>query len=172
MVSRGICLTIHEAYITSAFTNVLTHILSFVGTMRLGSRDTIIRPNTLASKLYSASHQPLNSNSTPSSTTPTSSTTPPTTPSPQSTPYTVSERHRHRYEVNPLLVPALEASGLIFSGKDETGQRMEIIELSQDKHPYFIGSQFHPEFNSRPLRPAPMFLGLLQAIKLLKETKK
>ena len=130
--------------------------------MRLGSRDTIIRPNTLASKLYSTSLQPPNPNNTP--------TTPTLTP--QSTPYTVSERHRHRYEVNPLLVPALEASGLIFSGKDETGQRMEIIELSQDKHPYFIGSQFHPEFNSRPLRPAPMFLGLLQAIKLLKETKK
>ena len=132
---------------------------SFVGTMRLGSRDTIIRPNTLASKLYSTSLQPLNSNNTPTHT-------------PQTTPYTVSERHRHRYEVNPLLVPALEASGLIFSGKDETGQRMEIIELSQDKHPYYIGTQFHPEFNSRPLRPAPMFLGLLQAIKLLKETKK
>jgi CTP synthase len=72
----------------------------------------------------------------------------------------ISERHRHRYEVNPQLVSELESKGLLFSGKDlETSQRMEIIELQQNIHPYFVAVQFHPEFQSRPLRPSPVFLG-------------
>lgn len=75
----------------------------------------------------------------------------------------VSERHRHRYEVNPDIVSALEGKGLRFSGKDETAQRMEIVEL--ENHPYFVAVQFHPEFKSRPQRPAPVFLGLLQAVR-------
>ena len=75
----------------------------------------------------------------------------------------VSERHRHRYEVNPDLVALLEEKGLRFTGKDETKQRMEIVEI--DDHPYFVGVQFHPEFKSRPQRPAPVFLGLLQAVR-------
>jgi len=73
----------------------------------------------------------------------------------------VDERHRHRYEVNPDLIEAIEAAGLKFVGKDETGQRCEIFEL--DGHPYFVGVQYHPEFKSRPNRPSPPFLGLLQA---------
>ena len=73
----------------------------------------------------------------------------------------VDERHRHRYEVNPDLIEQIEAAGLKFVGKDETGQRCEIFEL--DGHPYFIGVQYHPEFKSRPNRPSPPFLGLLQA---------
>ena len=77
----------------------------------------------------------------------------------------VSERHRHRYEVNPLLVDRLEEKGLIFSGKDVTKERMEIVELSSDTHPYFLAVQFHPEFQSRPQRPSPSFLGFLTAIK-------
>jgi CTP synthase len=83
----------------------------------------------------------------------------------------VAERHRHRYEVNPALVSDLESKGMIFSGRDGTGQRMEIIELPMDKHPYFIGVQFHPEYKSRPLRPAPVFLGLLQAARNYRKTK-
>ena len=73
----------------------------------------------------------------------------------------VDERHRHRYEVNPDLIEAIEAAGLKFVGKDETGQRCEIFEL--DGHPYYVGVQYHPEFKSRPNRPSPPFLGLLQA---------
>ena len=73
----------------------------------------------------------------------------------------VDERHRHRYEINPDLVEAIENSGLIFVGKDETGQRCEIFELNN--HPYFVGVQYHPEFKSRPGKPSPPFLGLLMA---------
>ena len=73
----------------------------------------------------------------------------------------VDERHRHRYEVNPDLIERIEAAGLMFVGKDETGQRCEIFEL--EGHPYYVGVQYHPEFKSRPGRPSPPFLGLLQA---------
>ena len=73
----------------------------------------------------------------------------------------VNERHRHRYEVNPDIIEDIEASGLKFVGKDETGQRCEIFEL--DDHPYYVGVQYHPEFKSRPGRPSPPFLGLLMA---------
>tara|TARA_B100001093_G_scaffold349099_1_gene333704 strand:- start:90142 stop:91773 length:1632 start_codon:yes stop_codon:yes gene_type:complete len=73
----------------------------------------------------------------------------------------VHERHRHRYEVNPDLIESIESAGLVFVGKDETGQRCEIFELND--HPYYIGVQYHPEFKSRPGRPSPPFLGLLKA---------
>mgnify|MGYP001159581870 FL=1 len=73
----------------------------------------------------------------------------------------VDERHRHRYEVNPELIEVIEAAGLVYVGKDETGQRCEIMEL--EGHPYFVGTQYHPEFKSRPNRPSPPFLGLLKA---------
>ena len=73
----------------------------------------------------------------------------------------VDERHRHRYEVNPDLIKRIESAGLVFVGKDETGQRCEIFEL--EGHPYYVGVQYHPEFKSRPERPSPPFLGLLMA---------
>ncbi|MGB2275536.1 MAG: glutamine hydrolyzing CTP synthase [Candidatus Poseidoniaceae archaeon] len=73
----------------------------------------------------------------------------------------VDERHRHRYEVNPELIERLEAAGLTFVGKDESGQRCEILELPD--HPYFVAVQYHPEFKSRPGRPSPPFLGLILA---------
>ncbi|XP_038992280.1 CTP synthase 2-like [Hibiscus syriacus] len=69
----------------------------------------------------------------------------------------VDERHRHRYEVNPDMISKLEAAGLSFVGRDETGRRMEIVELPS--HPYFIGVQFHPEFKSRPGKPSALFSG-------------
>ncbi len=71
-----------------------------------------------------------------------------------------TERHRHRYEVNPEYIPQLEADGLTFSGHADN--RMEIVERAD--HPYFIGTQFHPEFRSRPDRASPPFVGLLDAI--------
>ncbi|XP_075075280.1 uncharacterized protein LOC107823440 isoform X2 [Nicotiana tabacum] len=73
----------------------------------------------------------------------------------------VDERHRHRYEVNPEIVGSLEEAGLKFVGRDESGKRMEILELPD--HPFYIGVQFHPEFKSRPGRPSAPFLGLVLA---------
>ncbi|KAG6507611.1 hypothetical protein ZIOFF_032961 [Zingiber officinale] len=73
----------------------------------------------------------------------------------------VDERHRHRYEINPDKVAEFEKAGLEFVGKDETRRRMEIVELPN--HPYFVGVQFHPEFKSRPGKPSPLFLGLVEA---------
>ncbi len=113
------------------------------GTMRLGARATIIsktssvdRP-TIAAAVYGCASQHTSSR--------------------------VAERHRHRYEVNPSVVADLQLAGLIFSGKDETGQRMEICEISKDTHPFMLSVQFHPEFKSRPNRPSPPFFGFVAA---------
>ena len=73
----------------------------------------------------------------------------------------VDERHRHRYEVNPIHVDSFEKKGLKFIGRDDTGERMEIVEL--DDHPYFVGCQYHPEYITRPLKPCPLFSGLILA---------
>ena len=75
----------------------------------------------------------------------------------------VSERHRHRYEVSPEYVEKLEKCGLVFSGRSPDGILMEFMELPD--HPYFVGTQAHPEFKSRPLRPSPLFDGLIKAAK-------
>jgi CTP synthase len=72
-------------------------------------------------------------------------------------------RFRHRYEVDPKYVPALEEHGLVFSGKHPTQPIMQILELPQEVHPYFVGTQAHPELTSRPLRPSPFFMGLVRA---------
>lgn len=115
------------------------------GSMRLGAQDVLITPGSLASFLYD--------NAT-----------------------TVRERFRHRYEVEPEFVPALEKAGLVFSGRHPTRPIMQVLELRQGPHttaipnsgprvthPYFVAGQFHPELMSRPLRPAPMFMGLIAA---------
>ncbi|XP_028781944.1 CTP synthase isoform X1 [Neltuma alba] len=73
----------------------------------------------------------------------------------------VDERHRHRYEVNPDVIGTLEEAGLTFVGRDESGKRMEILELPS--HPFYVGVQFHPEFKSRPAKPSALFLGLILA---------
>ncbi len=75
----------------------------------------------------------------------------------------VLERHRHRYEVNNAFVPDLTAKGLVFSGTSPDGKLMEIAELPQTKHPFFLGVQFHPEFLARPLRPHPLFSAFIKA---------
>jgi len=105
-------------------------------TMRLGSRKTIFvdKKNSVAAKLYNVS---------------------------DSAEPSIAERHRHRYEVNPEHVSALQKAGLKFSGQDETYTRMEILEI--DAHEFFLGTQFHPEFKSRPRSPSPPFVGLLLA---------
>lgn len=73
----------------------------------------------------------------------------------------IKERHRHRYEVNPKYIEQLESKGLNFIGKDDTGVRMEIIELKD--HPWFVGVQYHPEYLSRVLEPSKPYLGFIAA---------
>jgi CTP synthase len=109
------------------------------GTMRLGAQDVQIQPGTLAHFLFGGRTS-------------------------------VHERFRHRYEVDPHYIERLEAKGMIFSGRHPAQPIMQVLELpehSEDNpkntHPYFIGAQFHPELTGRPLRPQPMFMGLLAA---------
>ncbi len=75
----------------------------------------------------------------------------------------VRMRFRHRYEVDPKYVPVLEKAGMVFSGRHPVHPIMQILELPQSVHPYFIGTQAHPCLTSRPLNPNPMFLGLVAA---------
>ncbi len=75
----------------------------------------------------------------------------------------ISERHRHRYEVNPEYVKRLERKGMIFSGVSPDRRLAEIMELPQEKHQFFVGTQFHPELKSRPLNPHPLFREFLRA---------
>ncbi|KAI0064824.1 CTP synthase [Artomyces pyxidatus] len=103
------------------------------GTMRLGLRPTVFQPETDWSKIRKL----------------------------YGGAGTVWERHRHRYEVNPKYVDKLQASGMRFVGKDEKGERMQIMELQE--HPFFVGLQAHPEFCTRPLNPSPPFLGFVAA---------
>ncbi len=76
---------------------------------------------------------------------------------------TIRERFRHRYEVDPEYIARLESGGMIFSGRHPHRPIMQILELPQSEHPYFIGAQFHPELTSRPLRTQPLFMGLMAA---------
>jgi CTP synthase len=69
----------------------------------------------------------------------------------------VSERHRHRYEVNPEYINEIEKAGLVFSGTSPDGTLMEIVELPEVSHPFFLGTQFHPELQARPLVSHPLF---------------
>ncbi len=108
------------------------------GTMRLGAQDVKIGPGTLASFLFGGAAS-------------------------------VRERFRHRYEVDPSWIERLEAGGMVFSGRHPAVPIMQVLELPQTPdedrpemhHPYFIGAQFHPELTSRPLKPQPMFMGLV-----------
>lgn len=75
----------------------------------------------------------------------------------------ISERHRHRYEVNPEYIEMLEKKGMIFSGVSPDGVLMEIAELSKKEHPFMLGTQFHPELQARPLAPHPLFTAFIKA---------
>jgi CTP synthase len=79
----------------------------------------------------------------------------------------ITERHRHRYEVNPRYIKDLEKAGLIFSATNKN--RMECLELRD--HPFFFATQFHPEFKSRPTRPSPPYLAFVEACRMNKRTK-
>ncbi len=75
----------------------------------------------------------------------------------------VEERHRHRFEFNNAYLAEFEKAGMVFSGMSPDGKIFEIAELAI--HPYMVGSQFHSEFLSRPMRPHPLFVGLMKAAK-------
>ena len=75
----------------------------------------------------------------------------------------ISERHRHRYEVNNKYREQLSAAGIVFSGLSPDRHLVEFIELAKENHPYYVGTQSHPEFLSRPTRPHPLFAGLIAA---------
>ncbi len=75
----------------------------------------------------------------------------------------IRRRFRHRYEVDPEYIETLTDAGMIFSGRHPVHPIMQVLELPRSEHPYFIGGQFHPELTSRPLRPSPMFTGLVAA---------
>ena len=80
----------------------------------------------------------------------------------------IQERHRHRFEFNNHYRAEMQAAGMVFSGLSPDGRLVEISELSD--HPYMVGSQFHPEFKSRPTRPHPLFLGLIKAAQHFQRT--
>ncbi len=75
----------------------------------------------------------------------------------------ISERHRHRYEVSPEYIAEIEHGGMVFSATSPDGRLMEIAELPKSVHPFFLGSQFHPELKARPLSPHPLFTAFVQA---------
>ena len=76
---------------------------------------------------------------------------------------TISERHRHRYEVSPEYIVEIEKAGMIFSATSPDGTLMEIAELPKSVHPFFLGTQFHPELKARPLHPHPLFTAFVEA---------
>ena len=84
--------------------------------------------------------------------------------------HVISERHRHRYEVNQKYLPALEEHGMVVAGKSPDGKFVEMVELPD--HPWFLGSQFHPEYKSRPTEPHPLFVSFIRAAIEEQERKK
>ena len=122
------------------------------GTMRLGAYPCVLRKGTLADKLYSRKDNSASSASLRLCVKNTDAAT-------------ISERHRHRYELayDGEAREKLESAGLRISGLSPDGKLVEIVELPQTKHPYFIAGQFHPEFKSRPTAPHPLFVGLVTA---------
>src|SRR3989338_5674591 len=111
------------------------------GSMRLGAYPCILEKGTLAYEAYLSSEAKAVEDGTNS----------------------ISERHRHRYEVNPEYIKQLEDAGLVFSGRSPDGVLMEIAELPRNVHPFMLGTQFHPELRARPLAPHPLFDAFIKA---------
>ena len=123
---------------------------NFGGSMRLGQYPAYLKKGSIAEEAYreKIKSQKLKGKS-----------------SKQELESVIYERHRHRYEVNPDFIEQLEKGGLVFSGKSPDGILMEIAELPREKHPFFLGTQFHPEFLARPLSPHPLFTAFMKASK-------
>lgn len=105
------------------------------GTIRLGSWPCILKKDSISGKLYLAFGGGLE----------------------------INERHRHRYEFNNRYKKKMEDAGLVIAGTSPDGQLVEVIELPKTKHPFFVGTQFHPEYKSQPLNPHPLFIGFVKA---------
>ena len=84
----------------------------------------------------------------------------------------VNERHRHRYEVNNQYRDQIGAAGLVFSGTSPDGSLVEFVELPREVHPYYVATQAHPEFKSRPTKPHPLFQGLIDAALVRQESSR
>ena len=126
------------------------------GSMRLGAYKAVLRNGTVASNAYYGKKPARNA-------TPASNASRSDSGWHSVAGGEITERHRHRYEVNPLFIADLEAKGLVFSGRSPDGHLMEIAELPKSKHPFFLGTQFHPEFLAHPLRPHPLFTAFIKA---------
>jgi CTP synthase len=111
---------------------------AYGGTMRLGAWDAIVKEGTRAYKLYEKYNDFLNKEKG-----------------------LTSERHRHRYEFNGKYAEEFEKNGLTISARSVKEGLVEIIEVPD--HPFYVGTQGHPEYKSRPLKPHPLFLGFIQA---------
>lgn len=109
--------------------------------MRLGAYDCSLKPGTLAHSIYKKHHGFKNEKEN-----------------------LISERHRHRYEFNNDYRVQLEEAGFVISGTSPDNFFVEMIELPQDKHPFFIATQAHPEYKSRPLQPHPLFTEFVKAV--------
>jgi len=115
---------------------------AYGGTMRLGGWEAKVKEKTRAYELYDKYDDFINKAKS-----------------------LTSERHRHRYEFNDKYTKDFEKSGLIISARSVVENLVEIIELPNDKHPFYLGTQGHPEYKSRPLKPHPIFLGFIEACK-------
>ena len=113
---------------------------AYGGTMRLGGWDAKVKEGTRAYELYAKYNDFINKAKN-----------------------LTSERHRHRYEFNDKYTKDFEKSGLVISARSVVENLVEIIELPKNKHPFYFGTQGHPEYKSRPLRPHPIFLGFIEA---------
>ncbi|MDP1722942.1 MAG: CTP synthase [Candidatus Gottesmanbacteria bacterium] len=113
---------------------------AYGGTMRLGRWECRIKADTISDEAYNSSHaydKPADR--------------------------VVGERHRHRYEFNDTYAKQLEDAGLVIAGRSTVENLVEIIELPKNVHPFFVGTQYHPEYRSRPLVPHPLFLSFINA---------
>jgi len=113
---------------------------AYGGTMRLGGWDAIVKNGTIAFDLYKKYKGFKNEEK-----------------------HLTSERHRHRYEFNNRFIKDFEKKGLTISAKSSEENLVEIVELPKDQHPFYFGTQGHPEYKSRPLSPHPIFLGFIEA---------
>lgn len=111
---------------------------AYGGTMRLGSWEAIIAKDTISAAAYEKSGEFINK-----------------------TKGLTSERHRHRYEFNNKYIKDFESKGLVVAARSVTESLVEIIELPENVHPFYLGTQGHPEYKSRPLKPHPLFLSFL-----------
>lgn len=118
---------------------------AYGGTMRLGAWDALVREGTRAYELYDKYNDFIDKAKG-----------------------LTSERHRHRFEFNNEYLEKFEEKGFVIAAKSVEEGLVEIIELPESEHPFYLGTQGHPEYKSRPLRPHPLFLGFVDSVKKVK----